>query len=432
MRIIFLTITFYPEPSPVHGLPLAKHLAKRGYDIKVLTSFPQYPIGKIYEGYRMRPWQWEAIEGIPILRVPIYPSHDTSAIRRILTYLSFAFTASTIGATLIGSADLVYLYDPPPTNGLASLILKVFRRTPIVHDIADMWPETVIQSGMIRGERTKKIVNSLLSFWCRFLYRYSDVIKVLSPGFKQLLMVRGVQENKVKVIFNWADEATFRPIKPDPALARELGFEGCFNIVYAGNLGVYQGIETVIKAAALIRDHPKIQVVIVGIGPKQEELKHLASELGVNNVVFLGRRQYEEMPKINSLADVLLIHLKDLAFLHATIPGKTQVSLASGRPILMAVRGDAADIVRAAGAGIVCEPENPSEMAKAMVEMSMMSKADLDIMAASGRDFYLKHLSLDVACESLDAIFRQVASSRGQGRRAWSKTGSSQSTADNS
>lgn len=412
MRVIFLTITFYPEPGAIHGLPLAKHLAKKGYDIKVLTSFPQWPIGKIYPGYRMRPWQWETIDGIPVLRVPIYPSHDTSAIRRILTYLSFAFTASTIGAALIGSADLVYLYDPPPTNGVASLILKTFRGIPVVHDIVDMWPETVIESGMVRGERTKNITNSLLGAWCRFLYRHADVVTVLSPGFKRLLIGRGVPENKVRVIYNWADDTTFHPGEPDLNLSRELGFEGRFNIVYAGNLGVYQGIDTVIKAAALIKDHPKIQVVIVGIGPKQEELEHLASELGATNILFLGHRSYEEMPKVNSLADVLLIHLKDLAFMHATIPSKTQVSLASGRPILMAVRGDAAEIVREAKAGVVCEPDNPSEMAKVMLEMSEMPKAELENMGARGRDYYINNLSLDVAFEKLDEIFRNVTDNR--------------------
>ncbi len=412
MRVIFLTITFYPEPNAIHGLPLAKHLASKGYDIKVLTSFPQYPIGKIYPGYRMRPWQWETIDGIPVLRVPIYPSHDDSAIKRIITYLSFAFTASTIGAALIGSADVVYLYGTPPTNALASQILKTFRGIPVVHDIADIWPETVIESGMIRGKLIKKIANSLLSAWCRFSYRQADVVTVLSPGFKQLLTDRGVPANKVRVIYNWADEAIFHPVDSDPNLARELVFEGRFNIVYAGNLGIYQGIDTVIKAAALVKDHPKIQVVIVGIGPKHEELKKLASEIEATNVLFLGRRQYEEMPKINSLADVLLIHLKDIAFMHATIPGKTQVSLASGRPVLMAVLGDAAEIVQQAGAGIVCMPQNPLEMAKAMVKMATMSKSELEAMGVRGRDFYLKHLSLDVACESLNEVFQTVVSNR--------------------
>jgi glycosyltransferase involved in cell wall biosynthesis len=412
MRIVFLTITFFPEPGAIHGLPLAKQLAARGYDIKVLTSFPQYPIGRIYPGYRTRPYQWEIIDGIRILRVPIYPSHDNSAIRRIFTYLSFAFASSIIGVALIGSAEVVYLYDPPPTNGFASMILKTFKGIPIVHDIADMWPETVIASGMIRGKRFKKISNSLIGTWCKFLYRHADVITVLSPGFKRLLMERGVPEKKVRVIYNWADETTFWPSEPDPALAKKMGFEGRFNIVYAGNLGVHQGIETVIRAAALIKDHPKIQVVIVGIGPKQEDLKRLVSELGVDNVLFLGRWPYEEMPKINSLADVLLIHLRDHDFLHATIPGKTQVSLASGRPILMAVRGDAAEIVRDARAGIVCEPENPSEMARAMIEMSRLSKEKLQDMGRQGRSYYLRNLSLNIAGKKLDAIFRSVGATR--------------------
>lgn len=428
MRVIFLTITFHPEPA-IHGLPLAKCLAARGHDIKVLTTFPQYPIGRVYPGYRMRLWQWETIDGIRILRVPIYPSHDNSAARRILTYLSFALTASTIGAALIGPADLVYLYEPPPTNGLASLALKVFRKTPIVHDIADMWPETVIESGMIRGERTKRTAEALLSAWCRFLYRQAALITVLSPGFKRLLIERGIPEEKVHVIYNWTDEATYRPGARDPALARELGFEGRFNIVYAGNLGVYQGLESVIRAAALVRDHRRIQVVIAGTGPKEAELKYLAEEFGASNVLFLGRRQYWEMAKINNLADVLLIHLKDLDFMHITIPGKTQISLASGRPILMAVRGDAADLVRQADAGVICEPENPAAIAKAMVEMSKMPRDELEAMGNRGRTYYEHHLALNIAGEHFDHVFREAVGARLRKDR-WQVGGSSRSAAN--
>jgi glycosyltransferase involved in cell wall biosynthesis len=416
MRVIFLTITFDPEPGALRGLPLAKWLAARGYDIKVLTAFPQYPEGRIYPGYRVRPWQREVMDSIPVLRVPIYPSHDTSAARRICTYLSFALASSTVGAALIGPADAVYLYEPPPTNGLASLVLKIFRGTPVVQHIADMWPETVIESGMIRGTQTKKVANYVLGKWCRFLYRQAEVITVLSPGFKRLLMERGVPENKIEVIYNWADEESFRPVEHDPALARELGLEGRFNVVYAGNLGPLQGIDTVIRAAALIKDNPLVQIALIGTGPSEEELKRLAAQLGVGNIRFLSRRQYWEMPKINVLADVLLVHLRDIPFLHATIPSKVQVSLASGRPILMGARGDAADLVRNAGAGIICEPGNPTEMAKAIVEMSKLPKDQLEAMGARGRAYYLSHLSLDIAGEKMDAVFRKVEASRGTGR----------------
>jgi colanic acid biosynthesis glycosyl transferase WcaI len=417
MRIIFLTITFHPEPA-IHGLPLAKSLAARGHEVKVLTTFPQYPIGRIYAGYRMRPWQWETIDGIRVLRVPVYPSHDNSAMRRMATYLSFAASAATVGAALIGPADVVYMYEPPPTNGVAALTLKVFRGMPVVHGIADMWPETVVESGLIHGSRAKSLAASVLGAWCRFLYRRAELITVLSPGFKRILIERGVPESKIRVIYNWADEAVYQPGKRDPALARELGFDGRFNILYAGNLGVYQALETVIEASSLIKTDPRIQVVIVGTGPKEEELKRLAQARGADNVLFLGRRQYWEMAKINTLADVLLIHLKDLPFMRTTIPGKTQVSLASGRPILMAVSGDAADIVRQAEAGVICAPEDPAAMAEAMRRMGTMPRAELERMAASGRRYYEQHLALEIAAEHFDKTFAEAVARRSaRGRR---------------
>src|SRR5215831_15734998 len=187
MRVIFISLYFDPEPGQLRGLPLAKWLAARGYEIKVLTDFPHYPGGRIYPGYKLKFWQWEVMDGIRVLRVPVYPSHDTSAIRRILTYISFALSAATIGVALIGNADVVYLYDPPPTNGIASLMLKLLRGIPVVQSIGDMWPETVVESGMIRNQWLKRFANFVLGKWCRFIYRNSQVITVLSPGFKRLL-----------------------------------------------------------------------------------------------------------------------------------------------------------------------------------------------------------------------------------------------------
>lgn len=409
LRVIFLTITYDPEPGALRGLPLAKWLAARGYEIKVLTAFPQYPAGKLYPGYRMRPWQRETIDGIPILRVPIYPSHDSNALRRVWTYLSFMLSSATIGAALIGPADLVYLYEPPPTNGLAALVLKYFRRTPIVHHIADMWPETVVESGMLSASSSRRAAEVLLGAWCRFLYRQAACMSVLSPGFKRLLMERGVPEEKIEVIYNWTDESVFRPVPRDPALAKELGMEGRINFVYAGNFGPLQGLDAVIRAAALVNDRSDIQIVLIGTGPKEGELKALAAELGTTNVRFVPRRDYRELPAINALSDVLLVHLRDLPFLAATIPSKTQVSLASARPVLMAVRGDSADIVRNASAGIVCEPDDPVALADAMRRFADMSGDERDAMGERGRSYYLRYLSLAVAGEHMDRVLRATA-----------------------
>jgi glycosyltransferase involved in cell wall biosynthesis len=411
IRVVFVTITFDPEPGALRGLPLAKWLMERGYEVEVLTAFPQYPAGKLYAGYRMRPWMRETMDGVSILRVPIYPSHDTNPLKRIWTYLSFMLAASTIGVALVGRADVIYLYEPPPTNGLASLLLKWTRGAPIVHHIADMWPETVVGSGMLPGGGVvSRLASAVIGAGCRFLYRRAAVMSVLSPGFRRLLIERGVPPEKIEVIYNWTDEETFKPLPRDPALAAELGLTGRFNFIYAGNIGPLQGLETVVRAASLLQDEaPEIQIVIIGTGPHSERVQAVARELGTRNVRFIPRREYWEMPQINALSDVLLVHLRDFPFLSATVPSKTQVALASGRPVLMAVRGDAADIVRSAGAGVEVTPENPEAMARAMLHLYRLPESERQAMGQRGVEYYRREMSLEIAGAQHDRIFRRLA-----------------------
>jgi glycosyltransferase involved in cell wall biosynthesis len=409
VRTLFITQWFDPEPGAIRGLPLAKWLMQHGHDVEVLTGFPNYPGGKLYPGYQLRVRRREVMDGVPIVRVPLYPSHDTSAMRRIANYASFAFSAATIGAASVRAADVGFVYHPPATVGLASLVLRALRKLPFVYHIADMWPESVVESGFVRDGRLRHTVERLINSWCSTLYRAASAITVLSPGFKRLLIERGVPASKVHVIYNWTDEDVFRPVPRNEALAAELGLANRFNVIYAGNIGIFQGLETVIDAAALLRDHPSIQFVLVGTGQDESRLKDLASARGIQNVRFIGRRQYWEMPEINALADVLLVQLRDLPFFAATVPSKTQVSLASGRPVLMAARGDAARIVEEAGAGISCRPEDPQALADAVVKLSKLSAAERDAMGARGREHYLREMSLERGGVAMDALLRRVA-----------------------
>jgi putative colanic acid biosynthesis glycosyltransferase WcaI len=412
MRVIFLTQWFDPEPAAIRGLPFARWLAARGHEVRVLTGVPNYPGGRIYPGYRIRFWQREVMEGIDVLRVPLYPSHDGSALSRIANYGSFALSAATLGSALVGGGDVAYVYHPPATVGLPAMALRLFRRLRFVYHIADMWPESVVDSGML-GQGTRRwLARHLLSAWCRAVYDRASAITVLSPGFKNILVERGVSPDKIHVIYNWTDESAFRPVARDPMLAADLGLAGKFNIIYAGNLGAFQGIDTVIRAAARLKDLPDLQVVIVGTGQKEIELRELARELGAVNVRFVGRRQYWEMPKIYALADVLLVHLRDLSFFESTIPSKTQVALASGRPILMAVRGNAADIVRDSGAGIVCQPETVDELADSMLKLAYTDRDELEAMGARGRAYYCERMSLDIGAAHTERLLGEVALSR--------------------
>ena len=416
MRIVFVTQWFDPEPGVIRGLPLARWLKNRGHDVSVITGFPNYPGGKVYPGYKLRWRQRETMDGVDVLRVPLYPSHDSSALGRVLNYISFALSAASIGVFLTRRADVAFIYHPPPTVGLSALVLKWLKGTPFVYHIADMWPEAMTESGMVGQGLRKKIAFAVLNAWCKLMYRNAHSVTSQSPGFKKQIVERGTPPEKVHVVYNWTADDVFKPLEPDPELARELGMTGRFNVVYAGNLGAFQGLETVIRAAKLLKHEPAIQFVLVGTGHKEAELKALAGSLGSTNVRFAGARPYADMPRVNALADVLIVHTVDLPHFVGNIPSKTQVSLASGKPVLMAVRGDSADIVNKAAAGVVCEPENPEDMARAALELYRTPASKLEAMGKRGRDFYLQEMAMEIGAQRTEDILAAAAASLRAGR----------------
>lgn len=424
VRITFLTQWFDPEPAQFRGLPLARELVRRGHEVQVITGFPNYPTGEIYPGYQLRPWMRESMGGVDVLRVALYPSHDQKALSRIANYASFALSSAILGPLLTNATDVLYVYHPPPTVGTAAATFRWYRNVPVVYHIADMWPESVLESGMLGDGIGKPIVGSILARYCDWVYTQCDEITVLSPGFKRLLVERGVAEEKVHVVYNWADDAVFFPRDRDQSAAAKLGLADRFNVVYAGNVGDFQGLDTIINVAATLGDIPRIQIVIAGTGVAEQRLKELANRLGLTNVLFLGHRSIDEMPAINALADVLLVHLRDLPFFRATVPGKTQVSLASGRPILMGAAGDAADIVRRAHAGITVQPENPRELAEAIRRLYHLPTSEREAMGRRGREYYLREMSLRAGADRMEEIFesaRQGSANRphANGRTKW-------------
>jgi glycosyltransferase involved in cell wall biosynthesis len=269
MKILLLTQWFEPEPI-FKGLLFARELAARGHNVQVVTGFPNYPGGNVYPGYRIRPWVREEIDGISILRVALYPSHDKSGFRRALNYASFAFSAAVIGTALIRKPDVVYVYLSPATIAFAGMVIGFFRRAPFVEDIQDLWPDRVAASGMM----SSPAAFNLLAKWCNFVYRRARHIVVLSPGFKQQLVRRGVPPEKVDVIYNWCDETTIQPTAPDSELASTLGLSDCFNVMFAGTMGTGQALDSVLEAAALCRQTlPNVQFVFVGGGVDRNRLE---------------------------------------------------------------------------------------------------------------------------------------------------------------
>jgi glycosyltransferase involved in cell wall biosynthesis len=397
MRILILSQWFEPEPA-FKGLAFAKELERRGHHVEVLTGFPNYPGGKLYPGYRVLPWQRERVAGIPILRVPLFPSHDKSAIGRVANYGTFALSAS-IGGAFITRPDVVYAYHPPGTIGLPALVIRKLRSVPVVYDIQDLWPDSVASSGMLRN----KIALRLLDRWCQLVYKKADRLVVLSPGFKSALVRRGVPEGKIDVIYNWCDETAMDANGVEPAA---VGSPGDFTILFAGTMGFAQALDAVLDAARICATSvPRARFVLMGGGVDRERLERKASAMELKNVRFLGRQPMEQMSRFLAAADVLLVHLKDDPLFRITIPSKTQAYLAAGKPILMAVRGDAAELIQRSSAGLLCEPENPASIARGVGEMASASTTRLAQMGHSGHDFYIRELSLTAGVDRFVRVF---------------------------
>lgn len=404
MRILLLSQYFDPEPH-LKGLAFARELVAQGHEVEVLTGFPNYPGGKVYPGYRLRFVQREVLEGIPVIRVPLYPSHDAGGLRRMATYLSFALSAAFLGPWLVRKPEVIHAYHGPATIGLPAWILGLVCRAPFVLDIQDLWPDTITASGMLPARLTRFI--PLVAAWCRFMYRQAARIAVLSPGFKRVLVARGVPEEKVAVIPNWCDEVQTEPgpVRPEEALL----LEGRFNVVMAGNMGTLQALDVVLEAAQKLGSlEPRIQFVLVGGGVDRPRLEARAAELGLANVLFLPRRPVEEIGALLHRADALLVHLKDDPLFAITIPSRLQAYLAVGRPVLCGVRGDGADLIRQAGAGACFDPESPEALAEVTLGLQRLAPEPRAEMGGRARAYYRDRLSLSVGTRAFLALFTRA------------------------
>ncbi|RYD86069.1 MAG: glycosyltransferase WbuB [Verrucomicrobiaceae bacterium] len=404
MRILMVSQFWTPEPF-LKALPFARELVARGHQVEVLTGYPNYPGGSIYEGYRRKLWTRESIEGITVNRVWLYPSHDGSGRHRMLNYLSYAATALVLGPWITRRPDVIYVYHPPATAALPAKWISLLKRAPVVYDIQDLWPDSVLGTGMMPRRLTK-----VLERFCGWVHRSVDRIVVLSLGMREALLKRGIDGDKLDVIWNWCDEEALKPVEPDATLEKRLRSKDEFVVLFAGTMGVYQSLDSVIEAAQrLFAAGDNVRFVFVGGGIDLPRLKELASN--VPSVVFLDRRPTEEMPAIVAAADALLVHLKRDPLFTFTIPSKTQAYLFAGRPILMGVEGDAADILSEAGAGMLFEPENAESLVNAVRSLIQLSPAERATMGARGADFYRDRMSLQQGVDRFEDTFNQTIAS---------------------
>lgn len=396
-RILFLTQWFEPEPI-MKGIRFARGLEEAGFEVEVATGFPNYPTGKLAPGYRLKLYASEIMEGIRVHRLFLAPSHDTSGLGRAANYLSFFVSALVFCLVRGDRYDAIYVYHPPITVGLAAGISGLVTRTPFILDIQDLWPDSVVASGFGGAKRLGGILGRL----CGFVYRRAALVIGQSRAIRDTLIERGVPPEKSVTIFNWADEDTARPRGEFDVGA--LGFDGRFNIVFGGNLGRVQDLETVVRAALLAgREAPSIKLTLVGDGVERQRLADLITELGMDHVQLVGAVPRTQIGDIFAAADVLILHLLDDPLFAITIPSKVQFYMAMGRPILACVRGEAAEIVTGCGAGLAVTPQDVTAVAAGMVQMARLCPEERARMGQRARAAYEDSFSHAAAMKATSA-----------------------------
>lgn len=401
-RILLITQWFDPEPT-FKGMLFAKELVSRGFVVEVITGFPNYPGGTLYNGYRIKLIQKEVVDGVLLTRLPLFPSHDKSKLGRVLNYLSFAFSSLIYGLFFSKRSDVIYAYHPPLTVGISALIIKLFRRVPVVLDIQDIWPDTLKATGMLSNIRLLGLIGKA----CSLIYSSVNKIVVLSPGFKQLLEDRGVPDSKIEIIYNWADEKILRNMSDESPKTLD-SIEG-FKILFAGNIGLAQGLEIILRAAVLLKDdNPDLNFVVLGSGLQLDHLKKQANELKLENVHFLPAVGMDRVGGFLRAADALLIHLNSDPLFEITIPGKTQAYMAVGKPIIMGIRGDASNLVSSADCGVCFEPEDPVALAEAAKSLMSLDPADIQKLGRNAGSFYDENLSVKAGVDLFSELFIKI------------------------
>lgn len=400
-RIILLMQFYHPEPV-YKGQAFAEAIAKAGYEVEVVTGFPNYPGGKIYDGYRMRPIQRSQENGVAITRLALYPSHGKSKVGRVLNYVSFMLSAFFYLTIFARRANLVYAYHPPLMVGLAAAAARIFRRNPVVVDIHDLWPDTLPATGMISNPRILKAVEMA----CNWMYRRVQHIILHSHGFQEELLKRGVPAEKMTTVIGWTHE----PTKPAAQLAVPKNMKDLrgLKVLYAGNVGPAQALDSVLDAAHILQLEGQSETAtfcILGSGLALDALKDKARSLGLKNVVFLPRVPPSEVETYLATGDVLLVHLRNTPLFALNMPSKMQAYMLAAKPILIGVQGESGKLISNVKAGVSVPSENPRAMADAVISLATMPPDVRNELGENGRAYYWRELCMDKGMAKFIAVF---------------------------
>ncbi|MGB7440965.1 MAG: glycosyltransferase family 4 protein [Coleofasciculaceae cyanobacterium] len=406
MRLLIYSYNYAPEPIGIAPLvtELAEGLVKKGHEVRVVTAMPWYPQREIYEEYKGKLYQEEIINGVTVQRSHIWVSPQAGLIDRILMELSFVLT-SFLHALVGKRPDVILLTVPGLPVSVPAALLAWLYRSPLVLNLQDILPDAAVITGLLTNKKLIDIFKALE----KFAYWRANKISVIANGFVDNLLSKGVSKEKIELIPNWVDVNFIRPMpKENNAFCLEHQLGEKFVVMYAGNIALTQGIETVINAAVRLRNHPDIEIVIVGDEKALTRLQLYRDTCKATNVKLLPFQPREKLPEMLAAADVGLV-VQKRNVISFNMPSKIPVLLASGRAIIGSVpaTGTAARAIEESGGGIVVPPETPAALARAIWDL-YKNRDQVKLLGEKSRKFAIEKYSFEQALEQYEQLFASV------------------------
>lgn len=405
MRILILAQYFKPESvgAAIWIHQLATDLVARGNHVTVLTAFPNYPGGVVFDGYRRQAFKREIVDGVDVVRTWIYATPSKKFWSRVLNFGSFSASSLIGGIVAVKDFDIIYAILPPLALGITAVTEAITKRAPVVVNIQDIYPHAAVAMGMLKRQSAIRFFEGME----KWIYRQADHVVVISQGFRENLINKGVPSDKVSIVPNWADPDAIRPGPKNNEFRQTLGLNGCFALVYSGGVSHNSNLEPVIHAAELLRDEP-FAFVIVGEGVHKPTLERMAAEKRLNNLQFRPFQPLESYAGVLQAADLTLVTLSSQAAL-ASVPSKIFKQMAAGRPILAitAPNNEVDRLVETARCGISVPPDDPVALADAL-RWARGHPDELDQMGQNGRLYLKEHHGRAQCVAEIEKILQQV------------------------
>jgi len=407
MRVLIISLYFTPEicsDSPLM-LALAEDLNGLGHEVTILTSVPHYTWGYIKEPYENNFFYIEEFDRFTVIRIWVYTTNRRNLFGRIVNYFSFFLLGTIAGILYVKDCDVIIVYSPPPTNGLLAYILSRIKRVPFIYMIQDLYPDVLVNLGIVKNKSLISFIQEIEKFY----YRKAEFITVISKKFYELLLRRGVPKEKIFIIPNCVDVNLLKPLSKFNEFSIQKKLHDKFVIMYAGNIGFSQGLETVLESASVLSDVSDIVFVIIGEGANKISLMNKAEKIGLRNIIFMPFEPEERVPQVFSSADIMLVTLKKGISMNS-VPAKLLSIMACGKPVIgMVDKGsDTWKIINQSKCGLTVEPGNSKALTNVILYL-YKNKNLLKEFSANARQYAISNFSRKNMSNKYNTILKLIS-----------------------